>query len=51
MGKALTLSWVNVVKPGLASGLVIISLAVAVVYSVGTVSRNAVWRDNLTPFY
>jgi Flp pilus assembly protein TadD len=47
---ALTLSWAKAVKPGLASGLVIISLVVAVVYSVGTVTRNAVWRDDLTLF-
>jgi hypothetical protein len=47
---ALALSWAKAVKPGLASGLIIISLAVAVVYSVGTVSRNTVWRDNLTLF-
>jgi tetratricopeptide (TPR) repeat protein len=47
---ALALSWAKAVTPGLASGLVIISLAVAVVYSAGTVSRNAVWRDNLILF-
>ncbi|MGD0885159.1 MAG: tetratricopeptide repeat protein, partial [Thermodesulfovibrionales bacterium] len=46
----LALSRAKTVNPGLASGLVIISLAVAVVYSAGTVSRNAVWRDNLTLF-
>ncbi|MGD0886907.1 MAG: tetratricopeptide repeat protein [Thermodesulfovibrionales bacterium] len=47
---ALALSRAPAVKPGLASGLVIISLVVAVVYSAGTVSRNAVWRDDLTLF-
>jgi tetratricopeptide (TPR) repeat protein len=47
---ALALSWAKAVKPGLASGLVIVALAVAVVYSVGTVSRNTVWRDDLTLF-
>ncbi|MGD0885610.1 MAG: tetratricopeptide repeat protein [Thermodesulfovibrionales bacterium] len=47
---ALALSWAKAVNPGLASGLVIISLAVAVVYSAGTVSRNAVWSDDLTLF-
>jgi protein O-mannosyl-transferase len=47
---AVALSWAKTVKPGLASGLVIISLAVAVIYSAGTVSRNAVWRDDLTLF-
>jgi Flp pilus assembly protein TadD len=47
---ALALSWAKAVKPGLASDLIIISLAVAVVYSAGTVSRNAVWRDDLTLF-
>jgi tetratricopeptide (TPR) repeat protein len=47
---ALALSRAKAVKPGLASGLVIISLAVAVIYSVGTVSRNAVWRDDVTLF-
>ncbi|MGD0887041.1 MAG: tetratricopeptide repeat protein, partial [Thermodesulfovibrionales bacterium] len=47
---ALALSRAPAVKPGLASGLVIISLAVAVVYSVGTVTRNAVWRDDVTLF-
>ncbi|MGD0887490.1 MAG: tetratricopeptide repeat protein [Thermodesulfovibrionales bacterium] len=45
---ALALSRAKAVKPGLASGLVMISLAVAVVYSAGTVSRNAVWKDDLT---
>ncbi|MGD0886988.1 MAG: tetratricopeptide repeat protein, partial [Thermodesulfovibrionales bacterium] len=47
---ALALSRAKAVKPGLASGLVIISLVVAVVYSAGTVSRNAVWRDDVTLF-
>jgi len=47
---AVALSWAKAVKPGLASGLVVISLAVSVVYSVGTVSRNAVWGDDLTLF-
>ncbi|MGD0885183.1 MAG: tetratricopeptide repeat protein [Thermodesulfovibrionales bacterium] len=47
---ALALSWAAAVKPGLASGLVMSSLLVVTVYSVGTVSRNAVWRDNLTLF-
>jgi len=47
---AFALSWAKAVQPKLASGLVIISLAVAIVYSVGTVTRNAVWRDNLTLF-
>jgi Flp pilus assembly protein TadD len=44
------LSWAKTVKPGLASGLVIISLAATVAYSAGTVSRNAVWRDDLSLF-
>ncbi|MGD0884928.1 MAG: tetratricopeptide repeat protein [Thermodesulfovibrionales bacterium] len=47
---ALALSRAKAVNPGLASGLVIMSLAVAVVYCIGTVSRNAVWRDDLTLF-
>ncbi|MGD0887486.1 MAG: tetratricopeptide repeat protein [Thermodesulfovibrionales bacterium] len=47
---ALALSWAKAVKPCLASGLVIISLSLAVVYSVGTVTRNTVWRDDLTLF-
>ncbi|MGD0885784.1 MAG: tetratricopeptide repeat protein [Thermodesulfovibrionales bacterium] len=47
---ALALSWAKTIKPKVTSGLVIISLSVAVVYSVGTVSRNAVWRDDLTLF-
>jgi tetratricopeptide (TPR) repeat protein len=47
---ALALSWTKAVRPRLASGLVVISLAVAMVYSVGTVNRNALWRDDLTLF-
>jgi tetratricopeptide (TPR) repeat protein len=47
---ALALSWAKAVKPGLVPGMVIIALAVAILYSVGTVSRNAVWRDNVTLF-
>jgi Flp pilus assembly protein TadD len=47
---AMALSRAKAVNPGLASVLVMISLAVAVVYSVGTVSRNAVWRDDATLF-
>ncbi|MGD1076172.1 MAG: tetratricopeptide repeat protein, partial [Thermodesulfovibrionales bacterium] len=47
---ALALSWAKAVQPELASGLAIISLSVAVVYSAGTVSRNAVWKDDLTRF-
>jgi Flp pilus assembly protein TadD len=45
---ALALSWAKAVNPGLASGLLIIFLAVAVIYCLGTVTRNAVWRDDLT---
>ncbi|HAM52196.1 MAG TPA: hypothetical protein DCP92_16450 [Nitrospiraceae bacterium] len=45
---ALMLSWAKAIKPGLASGLIIISLAVTVVYSIGTVIRNTVWRNDLT---
>jgi tetratricopeptide (TPR) repeat protein len=47
---ALALSWAKAVNPGLASGLVMISLAVVMVYSAGTVNRNAVWRDDVTLF-
>ncbi|MGD0883725.1 MAG: tetratricopeptide repeat protein [Thermodesulfovibrionales bacterium] len=44
---ALALSWVKTIERELASRLVIISLAVAALYSVGTVTRNAVWKDDL----
>ncbi len=47
---ALALSRAKAVNRSVASGLVIISLAVAVVYSAGTVGRNALWRDDLTLF-
>jgi Flp pilus assembly protein TadD len=47
---ALALSRAEAANPGFASGLVILSLAVAVVYSVGTMSRNTVWKDDLTLF-
>jgi tetratricopeptide (TPR) repeat protein len=47
---ALALSRAKTVKPGLAYGLVMISLAVAIVYSICAVTRNAVWRDDLTLF-
>ncbi|HAM50252.1 MAG TPA: hypothetical protein DCP92_06000, partial [Nitrospiraceae bacterium] len=47
---ALALSWAKATKPGLASGLVIMTLAVVVVYAAGTGTRNAVWRDDLTLF-
>jgi tetratricopeptide (TPR) repeat protein len=47
---ALALSRAKAVNPGLASGLVMISLVVVMVYSVGTVNRNADWRDDVTLF-
>ncbi|MGD0885947.1 MAG: tetratricopeptide repeat protein [Thermodesulfovibrionales bacterium] len=47
---ALALTGATAVKPGLASGLAMISLLVAAVYSAGTVSRTSVWRDDLTLF-
>jgi len=47
---ATTLSWARSVKPELASGLIIISIAAAGVYSIGTVGRNTVWKDDLTLF-
>jgi hypothetical protein len=47
---ALALSRARAVKPALASGLVIMTLAAAVVYSAGTITRDAAWRDDLTHF-
>jgi len=47
---AFALSRAKAVNPRLASGLVMISLTVAVLYSAGTVSRNTVWRDDVTLF-
>ena len=47
---AFALSWAKDVKPACASVLVIVTLAVVVVYSAGTVTRNDVWRDDLTLF-
>jgi tetratricopeptide (TPR) repeat protein len=46
----LALSWAMAIKPGLTSSIIIISLMMAVAYSIGTVNRNAVWRNNLTLF-
>jgi tetratricopeptide (TPR) repeat protein len=47
---ALVLWWTQANKPKLSLGLNIITILVIGLYSVGTISRNAVWKDDYTLF-
>lgn len=45
---ALGLSWIQANKPKLSLVLIIITMLVIGLYSVGTISRNSVWKDEYT---
>jgi tetratricopeptide (TPR) repeat protein len=47
---ALVISWIRANKPKLSLGLNIITILTIGLYSFGTISRNAVWKDDYTLF-